>query len=80
MNLRVYGDPVVHFTSGQGKVENQGYDGFIPLVDSVIYIGVWVNKKFISSVIYTYKDFSSERAVEFVKDFFKATEIEFKEF
>lgn len=80
LSLQVYGDPTVHVTSGQGKEENQGYDGFIPLVDSGIYIGVWANKKFISSVIYTCKDFSTERAVEFVKDFFKATEIEFKEF
>lgn len=80
LGLRVYGDPTVHFSNGQGKEENQGYDGFIPLIDSGIYIGVWANKKFISSVIYTCKDFSTQKAIEFIKDFFKATEIEFKEF
>ena len=80
LSLRVYSDPVIHFTSGQGKEENQGYDGFIPLIDSGIYIGVWANKKFISSVIYTCKDFSTEKAIEFIKDFFKTTEIEHKEF
>lgn len=80
LSLRVYSDPTIHFTSGQGKEENQGYDGFIPLIDSGIYIGVWANKKFISSVIYTCKDFSTEKAIEFTKDFFQTTEIEFKEF
>lgn len=80
LDLRVYGDPTIHFTSGQGKEENQGYDGFIPLVDSGIYVGVWANKKFISSVIYTCKDFSTEKAIEFVRNFFKTIEIEFKEF
>ncbi|MBI4087618.1 MAG: S-adenosylmethionine decarboxylase [Candidatus Liptonbacteria bacterium] len=80
LDLRVYGDPIVHSTSGQGKLENQGYDGFAPLIDSGIYIGVWSGKKFLSSVIYTCKDFSTEKAIEFIKNFFKTSEIEFKEF
>src|SRR3989338_4296662 len=53
LNLKIYGDPIVHSPGGQGKWENQGYDGFIPLIDSGIYIGVWANKKFISCVVYT---------------------------
>lgn len=80
LDLRVYGDLTIHATNGQGKPENQGYDGFVPLIDSGIYIGVWASKKFLSSVIYTCKYFSTEQAVSFVKDFFQTTEIEFKEF
>jgi len=31
---------------GIGKETNEGYDAFVPLIDSGIYIGVWVNKQF----------------------------------
>jgi hypothetical protein len=43
LQLRTYGEPVIHATSGQGKEQNQGYDAFVPLIDSGIYIGVWLN-------------------------------------
>lgn len=34
--LRTYGDPAIHRTSGQGRELNEGFDGFVPLVDSGI--------------------------------------------
>lgn len=80
LGLRIYGDPIVHCADNQGKIENSGYDAFIPLIDSGIYLGVWSRQKFLSSVIYTCKDFSTEKAIEFVKDFFQTSEIEYKEF
>ena len=80
LGLRIYGDPIIHSPSGQGKKENQGYDAFVPLIDSGISLYIWTNAKFLSCVLYTCKDFSVEKAVEFTKEFFRASEIEFQEF
>jgi S-adenosylmethionine decarboxylase len=76
LGLRTYGDPIIHQTSGQGKDINQGFDGFVPLVDSGIYIGVWVPSKFLSTIIYTCGEFDEERAVELVKDIFGLAEFQ----
>jgi len=70
LNLQTYGDPIVHKTDGTGKEVNQGFDGFVPLVDSGIYISVWVNRRFLSTIIYTCGDFDAEKGVQVVKEFF----------
>ncbi len=74
LSLRTYGAPIVHTTSGEGKDENQGYDAFVPLIDSGIYIGVWGNQKFLSLIIYTCKDFDESEALEKTKQFFQIGE------
>ena len=78
--LKTYGEPIVHATSGIGKESNQGYDAFMPLIDSGIYIGVWVNKKFLSLIIYTCKDFDEKQAIEQTRNFFKINQSEHKLF
>ncbi|HUB94016.1 MAG TPA: S-adenosylmethionine decarboxylase [Verrucomicrobiae bacterium] len=75
LDLRTYGDPIIHSPSGDGKEENQGFDAFVPLIDSGISLYVWTNEKFLSCVMYTCKEFSVEDAVSFTKDFFNATEL-----
>ena len=80
LNLRVYGDPIIHSPSGEGKEENQGFDAFVPLIDSGISLYIWTNEKFLSCVLYTCKDFSTEKAIEFTKDFYQTTELESEEF
>jgi len=70
LGLRTYGDPIVHTTGGTGKEVNEGFDGFVPLIDSGIYISVWVNAKFLSTIVYTCGEFDSERAVTTIRDFF----------
>ena len=70
LGLRAYGDPIIHCTSGAGKDVNEGFDGFVPLVDSGIYIGVWVNPKFLSTIIYTCGEFDADKAVSLVKEIF----------
>jgi len=80
LELRTYGDATIHATSGTGKDINQGFDGFIPLIDSGIYIGVWANKKFLSLIIYTCKDFKEKKAVDKTSEFFKFNEFEYKVF
>jgi hypothetical protein len=76
LNLRTYGEPIIHQTSGAGKDINQGFDGFVPLIDSGIYIGVWVNPKFLSTILYTCGDFDEEHAVRSVEGFFRLSEFQ----
>jgi hypothetical protein len=46
LNLRAYGEPIIFSPGGEGKDINQGYDAFIPLIDSGIALYVWTNAKF----------------------------------
>jgi S-adenosylmethionine/arginine decarboxylase-like enzyme len=75
LNLRIYSDPVVYSPGGDGKTENQGYDGFVALIDSGISIYIWENAKFLSVVIYTCKAFVPEAAKTFTAQFFQTTEM-----
>jgi len=80
LSLRTYGAPIVHSTSGIGKEINQGYDAFVPLIDSGIYLGIWVNKKFLSMVMYTCKDFDGCEALRRTKLFFQINRAEHESF
>ena len=80
LNLKTYGEPVIHHTKGIGKDKNQGYDAFVPLIDSGIYLCVWSNQKFLSLIIYTCKDFDDNLAIKKIKEFFVIDEAEFKTF
>lgn len=75
LNLRTYGEPTVHVTSGEGKLENEGIDAFIPLIDSGISLYVWSEKKFFASLLFTCKEFNNTAAVSFTRKFFNAEEI-----
>jgi hypothetical protein len=74
LGLRTYGEPIVHHTSGQGKAVNEGYDAFVPLIDSGIYVCVWSGPRFASVILYTCADFDEGRATELTKDFFALTQ------
>ena len=76
LQLRTYGEPIIHRTSGEGKDINQGFDGFVPLVDSGIYIGVWLKPKFLSTIIYTCGEFDADKAVSVVAEIFALTEFQ----
>ncbi len=76
LGLRTYGDPIIHTTGGAGKDINQGFDGFVPLIDSGIYISVWVNPRFLSTIIYTCGEFDEAKAVSVVKQFFRLSEFQ----
>jgi|SRR3989338_4240850 len=80
LNLRVYGEPIIFSPQGEGKGINQGYDAFVPLIDSGIYLGAWTNAKFLSIVIYTCKNFDENKAVGVTKNFFRIGEIEYQSF
>jgi len=76
LGLRTYGEPIIHTTGGAGKEVNEGFDGFVPLIDSGIYIGVWVNPKFLSTIIYTCGEFDSEKGVALVQEIFQLSEFQ----
>ncbi len=76
LNLRIYSDPVVYSPGGDGQEINQGYDGFVALIDSGISIYIWENVKFLSVVVYTCKRFAQEDAISFTNEYFKTTETE----
>lgn len=80
LDLRTYGTPIVHAPGGIGKGENEGFDAFIPLIDSGISLYVWSSAKFFAAVLFTCKDFDVERAVEYTKNYFDVIDIEHKSF
>ena len=80
LSLRMYGEPIIFSPGGDGKEENQGYDAFVPLIDSGISVYVWSSSKFFSGIIYTCKGFDEETAVRVTKEFFGMEEVEFEGF
>ena len=80
LRLRMYGKPIIFSPAGMGKKENQGYDAFVPLIDSGISLYVWSGHNFFSIIIYTCKGFDNKKAVKFVKSYFKAKSVVFEEF
>jgi len=69
LGLHPYADPVVYSPGGEGRAENQGFDAFLPLVDSGIAAYFWTGQRFFSIVLYTCKAFSEDAAVRYVRAF-----------
>ncbi|MBI3033261.1 S-adenosylmethionine decarboxylase [Candidatus Woesearchaeota archaeon] len=80
LNLRMYRGPIIFSPCGEGKDINQGYDAFVPLIDSGISVYVWSNTKFLSLIIYTCKSFDKNKAIEVTKRFWKIDKIESQSF
>ncbi len=74
LGLRTYGEPIVHQTGGQGKAVNQGFDAFVPLIDSGIYLSLWSGPRFVSVILYTCAEFDDARATELTRTYFELTE------
>ena len=80
LGLRTYGAPIVHSPGLEGKEENAGFDGFIPLVDSGISLYVWSKARFFAAVLFTCKKFEVGSALVFTKAHFGARDIEHRSF
>ena len=80
LELRTYGKPIIHAPTGLGKQENQGFDAFIPLIDSGISLYVWSEAQFFAVVLFTCKAFDTERALSYTASSFEASELEHKLF
>jgi S-adenosylmethionine decarboxylase len=69
LGLRTYAEPVIYSPEGQGSAENQGFDAFLPLIDSGIAAYFWTGRRFFSVVLYTCKAFDEDTAVRFTRQF-----------
>lgn len=74
--LRTYDMPVIFAPGGHGRTENEGYDAFVPLIDSGISLYVWTVPRFLSLVVFTCKAFDADRAIAVTKEFFAMDELE----
>ena len=80
LNLRTYGQPIVHAPGGAGKDDNEGFDAFIPLIDSGISLYVWSRKRFFATVLFTCKAFDPLAALDFTQRYFGVTQQEHRAF
>lgn len=74
LGLRAYAQPVIFSPEGQGHAENQGFDAFLPLVDSGIAAYFWTDRRFFSIVLFTCKAFDEDAAVRFTRGFLGVTD------
>jgi hypothetical protein len=70
LGLRAYGEAAIFAPGGAGSAANQGFDAFLPLVDSGISAYVWTSRKFVSVFLYTCKGFDEAAAIEFTRRHF----------
>jgi len=80
LDLRVYGEPTIFAPGGAGREENEGYDAFVPLVDSGISLYVWTGASFLALVLFTCKRFDAGRALARTREFFAMTSVASQEF
>src|SRR5262245_60787209 len=80
LELRTYAAPTIFAPGGLGRDENEGYDAFIPLIDSGISLYVWSRPRFLSAVLFTCKRFDANRAVAVTRDFFAMREVASQDF
>jgi S-adenosylmethionine decarboxylase len=80
LDLRTYDVPVVFAPGSKGSQDNEGYDAFVPLIDSGISLYVWTGPKFLSVVAFTCKAFDAEAAVDATREFFAMTDVEHSSF
>src|SRR5436190_21467242 len=60
---RTYADPIIHRTAGQGKAANEGFAGYVPLVDPGAYVRRCMNPSSLSTLIYPCAPCAEDRAV-----------------
>ncbi len=80
LNLRTYGGPIVHAPGGEGKAENEGFDAFLPLIDSGISLYVWTAKRFFACVLFTCKAFDNEAALAYTSSHLQCEKTVYKIF
>ena len=74
LDLRTYGEATVFAPGGAGRDANEGYDAFVPLIDSGISLYVWSAQRFLSLIVFTCKEFDEEKAVAFTREYFELTD------
>lgn len=67
LGLKISGGSDVYDGHGKGKKKNEGFEGFVGLIDSGISISIWAESGLVSIFIHTCKPFSEEDATAFTK-------------
>jgi S-adenosylmethionine decarboxylase len=80
LGLQAYGNPTLFSPAGKGQEINQGYDAFLPLVDSGVSLYAWTARRFLAVVLFTCKRFDAARAVELTAAFFRMSRSAVREF
>ncbi len=80
LGLRTYGRPAIFAPAGQGRGENQGFDAFLPLIDSGISLYVWTGSRFLAVVLFTCKAFDEQAAIDYTREIFKLGAFEVQAF
>lgn len=80
LGLRTYGDATVFAPAGSGRDSNEGYDAFIPLIDSGVSLYIWSTQRFLALVLFTCKKFDANAAVDFTRNYFAMTDTEHLQF
>ena len=74
LQVNTSGGPTIYPSGEKGKPENQGVEGFVPLIESGISINTWSESGLVAIYIHTCKEFSEEQAIGFTKRYFGANE------
>ena len=74
LGLRTYGEATVFAPAGLGRDANEGYDAFVPLIDSGVSLYVWSAARFLALIVFTCKAFDETVAVTFTREFFELTD------
>ena len=70
--LPTYADPVVFASDpGSAPIENEGFDAFLPLIDSGISAYVWTARRYFSVLFYMREGFPEDEAVRYVREYFR---------
>ena len=80
LDLRTYADATIVAPGGKGRDENEGFDAFLPLIDSGISLYVWTGSRFLACVLFTCKAFDADRAIAFIDTAFATTDRESRSF
>ena len=80
LGLRAYDRSAIFSPGGAGRDENQGFDAFLPLVDSGISLYVWTAAHFLAVVLFTCKVFDEGAAVAYTSSFFGLRDVEAQAF
>ena len=71
LSVTAYTRPFVSPSEGHGQLASQGYEAFLPLIESGIALYTWNQARFLSLIIYTCKPFRNELALETTVRFFE---------
>ena len=74
LGLRTYAEATIVSPGGSGRAENEGFDAFLPLIDSGISLYVWTASRFLACVLFTCKTFDADEAIAFIDETFATSD------